>query len=138
MKVEVTQDIEACLALRAKVFIEEQGVSEADELDGRDGESTHLLLLDGETPVGTARLMTQGNTGKVGRICVLKEYRGQGLGALLVRFTVDHFRTVEGVIQVKLGAQCHAIPFYENLGFTAFGPVYDDAGIDHRDMVHPL
>ncbi len=43
-----------------------------------------------------------------------------------------------GISQVKLGAQVHALGFYEALGFEAFGPVYDDAGIPHRDMVRTL
>src|SRR5690606_32201556 len=120
------------------VFIEEQGVSEADEVDGLDDRAIHLLAtLDG-TPVGCARLLVQGGTGKVGRVCVLAQARGTGLGAALMRAAVEEFRKLPGVTQVKLGAQTHALGFYERLGFAAFGPEYMDAGIPHRDMVLPL
>ena len=89
-------------------------------------------------PVGTARLLIEGDTGKIGRVCVLQEARGTGLGAALIRAGVERFRQVPGVAKVKLGAQVHALGFYERLGFAAYGPVYDDAGIEHRDMVLAL
>ncbi|MDE3237971.1 MAG: GNAT family N-acetyltransferase [Paracoccaceae bacterium] len=140
MTVEIaeTDDIAACRALRRVVFIEEQGVPEADELDDKDGEAIHLLATDAGRPVGTARLLLMGKTGKIGRVCVLKEMRGTGLGAALIRAAVDRLRQIEGIATVKLGAQVHALGFYEKLGFTAFGPVYDDAGIPHQDMALTL
>ena len=133
-----TRDIATCRALRRVVFIEEQGVSEADEVDGLDDRAIHLLAtLDG-APVGCARLLVQGETGKVGRVCVLAQARGTGLGAALMRAAVEEFRKLPCVTKVKLGAQTHALGFYERLGFAAFGPEYMDAGIPHRDMVLTL
>lgn len=130
-----TDDIAACRALRRVVFIEEQGVSEADEMDGRDAEAIHLLASREGRPVGTARLLVAGETGKIGRVCVLRDARGTGLGAALIAAAVAEFRAMSGIAQVRLGAQVHALGFYERLGFTAEGPVYLDAGIEHRDMV---
>lgn len=133
-----TRDIATCRALRRTVFIEEQGVSEADEVDDKDDEAIHLLATLHGKPVGSARLLVLGDTGKIGRVCVLPEARNTGLGAALMRAAVDRFRTVPGVKKVKLGAQTHALGFYERLGFTAIGDEFDDAGIPHRDMVLPL
>lgn len=130
-----TRDIATCRALRRVVFIEEQGVSEADEVDDLDDQAIHLLATLGGTPVGSARLLVTGETGKVGRVCVLAQARGTGLGAALMQAAVEEFRRIPGVTQVKLGAQTHALGFYERLGFAAFGPEYMDAGIPHRDMV---
>ncbi len=138
IRIAPTQDIATCRALRRKVFIEEQGVSEADEVDGLDDQAIHLLALVDGRPLGCARLLVQGETGKVGRVCVLAEARGTGLGAALMRAAVEEFRKLPGVAKVKLGAQTHALGFYERLGFTAFGPEYMDAGIPHRDMVLAL
>lgn len=129
----LTEDLETCLAIRRVVFIEEQGVSLADEVDGRDGEAEHLLALMDGAPVGTARMLVEGETGKIGRVAVLAAARGKGIGAALIRAAVDRLRE-RGLKIAKLGAQTHALGFYEGLGFTAFGPVYDDAGIPHRDM----
>ncbi len=138
ISIAVTRDIAACRALRRTVFIEEQGVSEADEVDDLDDQAIHLLAVDGVRPVGSARLMISGETGKVGRVCVLPEVRGTGLGAALMRAAVAEFRNWPAVRQVKLGAQIHALGFYERLGFVAVGPEYLDAGIAHRDMVLTL
>ncbi|WP_101067534.1 GNAT family N-acetyltransferase [Roseovarius salinarum] len=133
-----THDIDACLALRRRVFIEEQGVSPDEERDGRDDAAHHLLAtLDGR-PVGCARILIKGDTGKIGRVCVLPEHRGTGLGAALIRACLDHLRKLGGVSRAALGAQTHALAFYENLGFTAHGPVFDDAGIPHRAMERAL
>lgn len=129
-----TTDIATCQALRRAVFIEEQGVSAALEVDGRDDAAIHLLAEVEGRPVGTARLLTEGDTGKIGRVCVLAEMRGTGLGKALIRAAVAEFRAMPGIAKVKLGAQTRATGFYEGLGFRAYGPVYDDAGIEHRDM----
>ncbi|MFN4157002.1 MAG: GNAT family N-acetyltransferase [Gemmobacter sp.] len=133
-----TPDIATCRALRRAVFIDEQGVSEADEIDDQDDHAIHLLAhLDGQ-PAGTARLLIVGNIAKIGRVCVLAPHRGTGLGAALIRAALDAARSSRGVTRAKLGAQIHALGFYERLGFTATGPEYLDAGIPHRDMVMPL
>jgi ElaA protein len=120
------------------VFTEEQGVSEAIEVDDLDDQAIHLLATLNDTPVGSARLLVQGNIGKVGRVCVLAEARGSGLGAALMRAAIAEFRKIPGVTKVKLGAQTHALQFYERLGFSATGPEYHEAGIPHRDMILTL
>ncbi|MEL6807488.1 MAG: GNAT family N-acetyltransferase [Pseudomonadota bacterium] len=133
-----TDDLATCLALRRRVFIEEQGVSEADEVDGRDGDALHVLAtLDG-APLGCARILIVGEVAKIGRVCVVKDARGTGLGAAIIKACLDVARRQPGLTRAKLGAQIHALSFYEKLGFAAFGPVYDDAGIPHRDMDRAL
>ncbi|WP_295046868.1 GNAT family N-acetyltransferase [uncultured Paracoccus sp.] len=138
MIIAETTDLAACHALRRAVFIDEQGVSEAEEMDDQDAGAIHLLArLDG-LPVGTARIVLKGPTGKIGRVCVLPQARGTGLGAALIRAALDVLCARPGLRQAELGAQTHAIGFYEKLGFVAHGPVYDDAGIPHRDMTRDL
>ena len=130
-----TRDIATCLRLRRAVFIEEQAVPEALEVDGLDESARHLLATwDGE-PVGTARLMVTGDTGKIGRVCVLARMRGRGIGAALITASVARFRSLSGITRVRLGAQTHALGFYQALGFQGEGDEYQDAGIPHLDMV---
>ena len=133
-----TDDLATCLSLRRRVFIEEQGVPEADELDGTDDGAIHLLATVQGRPVGTARLKIAGEAGKIGRVCVLPEARGTGLGRALVLAAVDRLAAEPGVTVAKLSAQADAVGFYERLGFIAHGPVYPDAGIPHRDMTRAL
>ena len=136
--IRVVSDYGPCIALRREVFMEEQGISEADEMDDLDDEAVHLLATDAGAPVGAARILFDGNIGKIGRICVVKSARGTGLGAALVNAAVDHLIQRGDITKAKLSAQEYAIGFYAKLGFVAEGPFYDDAGIPHRDMVKTL
>lgn len=132
----LTDDVASCRALRRLVFIEEQGVSEADEIDDLDPVCLHLLATERGIPVGTARILITDDWAKIGRVCVIKSHRGTGLGAALIRKALEVARGK--ATRAKLGAQVHALEFYKALGFAVTGPVYDDAGIDHRDMVLDL
>ncbi|MDP3341829.1 GNAT family N-acetyltransferase [Frigidibacter sp.] len=138
MEVRVTEDLAACLALRRTVFIEEQGVPEADEVDDLDGQAVHLLALVDGVPMGSARLLRSGETGKIGRVCVLAAARGTGLGVALMEKALAVLAEDRALQRAKLGAQTHAMGFYERLGFVAEGAEYLDAGIPHRDMVRSL
>ena len=103
-----TRDVALCRQLRRVVFTLEQGVSAADELDDQ---AVHLLARWDGVPVGSARLLVFDNMGKIGRVCVLAEARGRGIGAALIRASVRFFQGVPGVETVKLGAQIQALGF---------------------------
>lgn len=121
--------------IRQAVFVMEQGVPEDLELDELDAESEHWLVADEQgSAIATGRLTPDGH---IGRLAVLSPWRGQGIGALIVRDMLRHARTV-GLAQVVLNAQTHALGFYQQLGFRAEGPVFDDAGLPHRRMVQTL
>lgn len=135
--IELTRDIAACRALRAVVFIDEQGVSLADEIDDLDEVSHHLIARNDAQDVGTARITIIGDTAKIGRVCVVQSHRGTGLGAALIQRAVE-ISEAQGARQAKLSAQEYALGFYARLGFCAVGSVFDDAGIPHRDMTRDL
>lgn len=136
--ITVVADYTPCIALRRRVFIEEQGIAEADEVDGLDPKAAHLLATVDGKPVGAARILINGTLGKIGRLCVIPEQRGIGLGTALVKASIAYLRDQDGVTRAKLGAQDHAIGFYSKLGFQAVGPLYDDAGLPHQDMIQDL
>ncbi len=138
LAVGLTDDLTACHALRRQVFIEEQQVPETDEVDGRDLEALHILAKKDAEAIGCARILLIDDTGKIGRVCVLAEYRGQGIGVALIKAALQVLRDQPGITKAKLGSQTHAIGFYEKLGFRAVGPEYLDAGIPHRDMLRDL
>ncbi len=121
--------------IRQAVFVMEQGVPEALELDDLDAVSEHWLASDEQgSAIATGRLTPDGH---IGRLAVLSPWRGQGVGALIVRDMLRHARD-RGYEQVVLNAQTHALGFYQGLGFQAEGPVFDDAGLPHRRMVQRL
>ena len=121
----------ALLEIRQQVFIVEQGVPEARERDGLDDGCWHLLARDeAGRPIGCGRLTLER---KIGRMAVLSDWRGRGVGAALLRELIGRARAL-GWPQVSLAAQVGAIGFYERAGFHAHGEVFDDAGLAHRTM----
>ncbi|EHJ93142.1 GNAT family N-acetyltransferase [Vreelandella boliviensis] len=120
--------------IRRRVFIDEQSVPLEEEWDGLDPECVHFLAtLDGQ-PVGTARLLPDAH---IGRVAVLADARGTGIGVLLMQAAIEAARYA-GHAQVALSAQVHALAFYERLGFVAHGDEFLDAGIPHREMTLSL
>ena len=131
--VQTPTDREACYDIRKIVFVEEQAVPLELEMDEYDETATHFLLRDGDTPLATARLLDKHGLAKIGRVAVLQEARGCGLGLLLMRAVLEEARR-QGFTESVLDSQTYAIPFYERLGFVAEGEEFDDAGIPHYLM----
>jgi len=132
---EAWQDCkESSRELRAKVFIEEQGVPKEIEWDGRDEECIHVITrLDGKA-LATGRLLPEG---KIGRLAVESEFRGKGLGAQVLAALIDEAQAL-GFLKVYLNAQVSAQAFYHRAGFLPYGEVFEEAGIDHQAMALTL
>lgn len=136
-----TEELREALALRFRVFVDEQHVPADEEVDRYDASPTssdalHLLARAGDVPVGTARLLLDAPTSgpiHLGRVAVLAEWRRHGVGNALMGRLHDEARA-RGYRSIEISAQIHAIPFYERLGYIAEGPVYLEAGIEHRTM----
>lgn len=119
--------------IRQQVFIQEQSVPEALEWDEEDHEATHFLLLADQQPIGTARLTPNG---VIGRVAILPQWRGQHLGATLMRAVIGEAER-QGLHPQRLAAQTRVVYFYQRLGFRVISPPFMDAGIPHVDMVRP-
>jgi predicted GNAT family N-acyltransferase len=133
------EDLAACVHIRRVVFIAEQGVPEADELDGLDNVCRHFLALPEKASppmraFGTARILfLDDGSAKAQRVAVLKEMRGRGVGAALM-FALEGEAARAGRAVMILGSQVTAVPFYSKLGYEPYGDVFLDAGIEHRMM----
>ncbi len=121
---------EQATAIRMAVFVREQQLPEADEIDAHDRLSLHALALVDGRAVGTARLLPDA---RIGRMSVLADWRRSGVGGLLLERLVA-IAAARGDLIVELSAQVYVLAFYARHGFDAFGPVYDDAGIAHQSM----
>ena len=145
------QDLAAVWAVRHEVFVVEQGVPVELERDELDAAADHAVALGAAGDVvGTGRLVdgridqegrlepgTPGAVGTVGRMAVAASARGSGTGRALLDLLVG--RAAErGLPAVELHAQVHARAFYERAGFTPFGDVYLEAGIEHVGMRRSL
>ena len=120
--------------IRFAVFVAEQGVPPEIELDGLDERCMHAVAFDDGEAVGTGRLLPDGH---IGRMAVLRNWRGRGIGSLILGELVEKARQ-RGDREVALSAQVHALPFYRAQGFQAEGEVYEEAGIPHQAMRRKL
>jgi predicted GNAT family N-acyltransferase len=129
------EDLQACLALRKEVFVREQNVLQSLETDGLDEAARHFAVWAGERIVATARVRFMGSAAKIERVAVLRDFRGMGCGAFLMKYIMQEVAAGGNVRLFKLNAQVDSMPFYEKLGFKKHGPEFLDAGIPHYAMV---
>ena len=125
---------EDAMKVRILVFVEEQGF--VDEFDEIDAVATHFVAYDGDHPIGTCRLFWDETKKRytIGRLAVVKEYRGRSLGRRLLASVEEETKKLGGEA-LYLHAQCRAEGFYQKAGYTSFGPVEPEEGCPHIWMV---
>jgi predicted GNAT family N-acyltransferase len=119
--------------LRYEVFCVEQGVPRREELDGRDGEATHLVAVSGSELLATCRLLFIGPTVQFSRLAVQISARRRGIAAALLELADDEARAA-GARRLVLHAQTYARSLYEAAGYEPRGKVFMEAGIEHLAM----
>ena len=128
---DYTVDFADLRAVREPVFVVEQQVPIEEEWDDLDPQCRHVIARDAANrPIGTGRLTPER---KIGRMAVLAEWRGKGVGDALMEALMDEARAL-GWPEISLNSQTHAMPFYARHGFEVFGDEFMEAGIPHRKM----
>jgi len=122
------------ILIRTNVFIIEQNVPIEEEFDELDKTATQFIVYDQGKAIATARLRVLGDKAKIERVCVVKEARGKHVGSFIMEAMETHAKGLPGITHMGLNAQLTALPFYERLGYEAYGPVFLDAKIEHRAM----
>ena len=117
--------------IREEVFMKEQGFE--NEFDDLDAISTFVVIYD-ERAVATGRFYPSDNAYVIGRVAVLKPYRNQGLGKLVIASLEEEIQSINGK-HIELSAQQRVQSFYENLGYTRVGDVYYDEYCPHVKMI---
>jgi predicted GNAT family N-acyltransferase len=118
--------------VRDAVFVGEQKVPRDIEWDEHDAVSRHVIAHDSDGgAIGTGRLLTDGH---IGRMAVLADWRGKGVGRALLERLLEEARQ-QGHAHLALHAQTQASGFYRRFGFVEEGPEFMEAGIPHRTMV---
>lgn len=124
-------DLEALRAVREPVFVQEQQVPIEEEWDALDPLSLHVIARDLQRhPIGAGRLTPER---KIGRMAVLRDWRGKGVGAAMLQLLLDQARA-RGYAEVALNAQVDAMGFYRGFGFEPYGEEFMEAGIRHQAM----
>lgn len=116
--------------IREAVFVEEQGFR--DEFDEIDTWAKHLVMYDEKTPIATCRIFRQERPGDyaVGRIAVIKEYRGKNIGTALLKAAENEIKDSGGK-RIFLHAQCAAQKFYQKQGYSSYGETDLDENCPH-------
>ena len=136
LKIEIVKWLDGLSQLkniREKVFIQEQKVTPQLEWDGMDEKAIHFLVFNDKAAIGCARAIVIKDHMQLGRMAVLKEYRGQGIGSALLEKAMT-IAKLNQLSAIYISAQCHAIDFYKKFGFEVKSDIYLDAEIPHRDM----
>jgi predicted GNAT family N-acyltransferase len=131
---ETPLEKEQAFDVRRKVFVEEQGVPLHIELDEFDDSAVHFIGYELEQPIAAARIREIGmGVGKIERVGVLPEYRGQHVGLLMMN-EMEQYALKAGLFTLKLNAQSYAVRFYEKQDYVVTTPEFMDADIPHRGM----
>jgi predicted GNAT family N-acyltransferase len=120
--------------IRNTVFSSEQNINPDIDFDGKDSSAFHVLIFVDGKSAGTGRML---NDGHIGRVAVLNEFRGKGLGSRIIESLIRE-AIKNRFVRVYLGSQKHAFIFYTKLGFTPFGKEYIEANIAHISMEKKL
>jgi predicted GNAT family N-acyltransferase len=127
-------DLTDARRIRYEVFEKEQKVPHEIEFDNLDDEAIHVVVYEDQKPVGTGRLLFDGENYKIGRIAVIKEERGKKYGDFVVRMLIDK-AFLMGAKRVYANVQLHSEKFYETIGFTRENNnIFFEAGIEHVKM----
>ena len=135
---ETDSTLSSLIRLRRAVFVTEQLCPIEEEPDTHDPAALHVCAIVDGVVIGCARILTKDpHIAKIGRVAVANNVRKSGVGAAVMRTAIMYTRSL-GYKQAYLESQTHAIPFYERLGFVAYGPEFDDCNIPHRKMMLEL
>ncbi len=127
------------LRLRSQVFVVEQQCVFL-EMDNKDQHAHHLMGRDGDQLIAYTRLLDAGvyyHEAAIGRVVTAPASRNLGLGKTLMLRSIETLYHLFGKQPIRIGAQYHLKKFYESVGFTQAGDVYDEDGIDHIEMILP-
>lgn len=114
--------------IRITVFVEEQGFNE--EFDSVDDIATHIVMYDSEEPIATCRFYIKDGSYLLGRIAVIREYRGKHIGALLISKAEEEIKK-RGGRKTVIHAQTRAKDFYLKQGYIDSGKNDTEEGCPH-------
>lgn len=133
--------LERCLEIRNRVFCIEKGVPksiETDKYDCMNEICNHFLIIYDKKDIGTIRcLHTSKNTVRIQRFCLLKDYRGLGLGKAIVENIENHYKN-QGVTKIEMDAKYEVSKFYEKCGYSQISDIFMEANVKRVKMLKEI
>ena len=131
--VETEADLEAAIAVRFRVFVHEQSIPAAEEIDAADAVATHAIAIENGQTIGAGRFVIRDGAAIIGRLAVDQPHRRRGIGAQLLQFLEAAARQ-QGAAEFTLHAQEYVKHFYAARGYVERGDVFLEVGIPHIEM----
>ena len=126
-------DLEAAIAVRFRVFVDEQSIPAEEELDADDAAATHAIAVENGQAIGAGRFVIRDGAAVIGRLAVDLPHRRRGIGAMLLRF-LEAEAAAQGAAEYTLHAQEYVKSFYAARGYVEYGDVFLEVGIPHIEM----
>ena len=123
------------IKIRTEVFIEEEGFK--DEFDETDKTCSHIVLYENNKPIATCRYFLENGVYHIGRVAIIKKYRGKHLGNKIMQIAEDYIKKDSGQT-IEVSAQVRVSEFYKKLGYNKVGDIYFDEFCEHIRMVKKL
>ncbi len=136
-RVENECELEEAHLVRRQVFIDEQNVPEELEYDEFDDTALHVICKVNEAVVAAGRILFFEEEAIVGRVAVLRKWRGKGIGYKIMEFLMD-IAKAKGIRILSANVQINVQHFYEKLDFKPVGEFFLEAGIEHIKMIVDL
>lgn len=121
--------------IRTAIFVKEQGFK--DEFDEVDKNCSHIVLYDNNKPIATCRYFSQNEIYHIGRVAIVKEYRGKHLGNKIMQIAELEIKK-EGGKKIEVSAQVRVKEFYRKLGYKEVGKIYYDEYCEHITMTKEI
>lgn len=140
---ELTRDdLYRILQERFEVFACEQKITCENEFDGKDKDCIHIYAKDGDKIAAYLRILPKGigyeDAPGIGRVLVKREYRGYGLGRVVLRAAIKYIEENFNDKKIKLSSQAYIKSLYESVGFSVVSDEYEEAGIPHVKMIYNI
>lgn len=130
---ELNEDI---ISIRKSVFEKEQGFqNEFDEIDHQN--CSHIVLYDNEKPNAVCRFFEKNGIYHIGRVAIVKEYRGKHLGNHILHIAEDEIKK-EGGQNITVSAQVRVKDFYSKNGYSEAGEIFFDEYCEHINMIKQI
>ncbi|WP_059068282.1 GNAT family N-acetyltransferase [Mediterraneibacter massiliensis] len=131
------ESLRRCLEIREKVFVMEKKVPkevERDTYDRLEGRCDHFLIRNQGEDAGALRcLYIEENIVKIQRFCILREWRGKGVGKQAVKYIEKYYHS-RNVKKIEMDAKYEAVGFYEACGYEKVSDIFIEADKKHITM----
>ncbi len=128
-----TADFDEAKALRTAVFVKEEGFESEEEFTSDDEMAMHVVVYKEGNPVGTGRLWFDGKSFRIGKVCVLKEHRGEKIGDMIVRLLLDRALNVNAP-SIRVNSRVNLCDSLSKFGFERVGEVFIENSKEVSEM----